>query len=193
MVRLAGLLLILLAALPVRAQFRPFADPTLWASASFGGIMWAQGVDLDDRDNIISNFSVTVASPRWMVQGGTQISGNFELFETDRDFATFRSAYAVGGPWTASGWFMAGAAVGPAVTWGIRERRLPAWCDVMLCERDERYERYLNLGLAGSVQGFARLDGRVWVGGETMVVLNPSSSHLASRAVIRVDLLRPDR
>jgi hypothetical protein len=60
---------------------------------------------------------------------------------------------------------------------------------ILILEND----RYLNLGLAGSVQGFVRLDGRLWVGAETMAVVNTSSTHLATRLALRVDLLRPDR
>ena len=90
---------------------------------------------------------------------------------------------------------MAGAAVGPALTWGTRVRTLPDECYDNFCTLAGRYEteRYLNPGLAGSVQGFVRLDGRVWVGGETMLVANVSSTYLATRFALRVDLLRPDR
>lgn len=109
---------------------------------------------------------------------------------------TFRTVYAMGGPWVGSRWFMAGAAVGPAVTWGTRERYAPpvpaeegGWVSYGAYEDDG----YLNPGLAGSLQGFVRLDGRVWVGGETMAVVNAASTHLATRLALRVDLRRPDR
>ena len=108
---------------------------------------------------------------------------------------TYQSLYLTVGRWGASEWFMAGASVGPALTVGKQVRRMEcldgAVCVAGAVEIEE--VPYLNLGLAGSVQGFVRLDGRVWIGAETMAIVNPSSSHLATRLAIRVDLLRPGR
>ncbi|MDX1531119.1 MAG: hypothetical protein R3362_06300, partial [Rhodothermales bacterium] len=136
------------------------------------------------------------ASPEWMVQGGAQVSNQFNpIFDWDEDErATYRSVYAAAGPWTSSPWFMAGAVAGPAVTWGTHGDR-PGTCGGGTCDGGGHYgeEPYLSLGLVGGVQGFVRLDGRVWLGGETMVVASPSNSHLASRIAVRVDLLRPGR
>lgn len=176
--RALGPLLLLLATLPARAQPSPFADPGVWTTLSIGGITWAQDVAPENRDNLMKSLSVNVAWSRWMAQGGIQSSRRLDFFEWgEREWATFRSVYAVAGPWTQSTWFMGGLAVGPVLTWGV----------------DESADSYFRPGLVGSVQGFARLDGRVWLGGETMAVLSPSSSHLASRLAIRIDLIRPDR
>lgn len=215
MARLLALACLLSVALPAQAQLRSFEDPALWVTTSFGAVPWTSAaLSSVDRDNVVTSLGVSVASPRWMVQAGAQISG---AVETEFDLAgildpisapgndreapvTYRTAYAIAGPWTTSEWFMAGAAVGPALTWGTRVRDASPclgfeggegeFCEaILILER----ERYLNLGLAGSLQGFVRLDGRVWLGGETMLVANLSSTHLATRVALRVDLLRPDR
>lgn len=141
-----------------------------------------------------------------MVKSGVQVSDHWGLFDDSPSSppsdmpvgssspVTYRSLYVTVGRRAASEWFMAGASAGPAVTWGTRvqHRECPAGrvCATVI-EIEEA--SYLNLGLAGSVQGFVRLGGRVWLGGETMAILSPSSSHLAQRLALRVDLLRPDR
>lgn len=216
MVRLLALAFFLSAALPAQAQLRSFEDPAVWVTTSFGAVPWTSAaLASTDRDNVVTSLGLSVASPRWMVQAGAQISS---AVETEFDLAgildpisapgndreapvTYRTVYAVAGPWTTSEWFMAGAAVGPSLTWGTRVRDASPCLDrenlgegffctpILVLER----ERYLNLGLAGSVQGFVRLDGRVWLGGETMLVANLSSTHLATRIAVRVDLLRPNR
>ncbi len=209
MTRLSGLIaLAVLWALPSFAQ-SPFPEPTVWVSASSGLFSWAPPA-LGDRDNVVHNVSVGAASGRWMAQGGLQISGSASPFskrallfddlfsgergdEVDGAPVSYRSLYAVGGPRAASRWFTASVAAGPAATWGTRQRNASTCegvCSLILILENERY---LNLGLASSVQGFVRLDGRLWVGGETMLVANPSSTHLATRLALRVDLLRPGR
>ena len=212
MIRFLGFALLLIIAFPAQAQLRAFDNPAVWLSTSFGFFPWTSSdLNVGERDNFIADISVGVASPKWMVQGGAQVSGYFDpVFagsplpslsgDADRMPITYRTAYAVAGPWTKSQWFMAGAAVGPALTWGtlVREIRSPP-CppDAELCLytpfSEYETERYLNPGLAGSVQGFVRLDGRLWIGGETMLVANTSSTHLATRFALRVDLLRPER
>lgn len=215
MARLLTFACLLVVCLPAQAQLRASDAPNVWATTSFGAVPWTSAaLRSTDRDNVVTSLAVTVASPRWMAQAGAQISGSVE---TEFDLAgildpisapgndreapvTYRTVYAVAGPWTTSEWFMAGAAVGPALTWGMRVRDASPclgfeggegeFCEAILVfER----ERYLNLGLAGSIQGFVRLDGRVWLGGETMLVANRSSTHLATRVALRIDLLRPDR
>jgi hypothetical protein len=204
-----GILLLLLCTLPASAQSL-LVDPTVWVSVSTGMFTWAPtDLNVGERDNVIHDFSVSVASPRWRVQSGAQISGYVnplgggripfstrEVVENEGSPVSYRTLYAIGGPWTTSRWFMAGAAVGPALTWGTRLRPEPSPChDATYCtlQLTSKSELYLNLGLVGSVQGFVRLDGRLWIGGETMAVVNRSSSHLATRFAVRVDLLRPDR
>ena len=211
MVRFFGFAWLLALALPAQAQLRAFDNPTVWVSTSLGFFPWTTSdLDVGERDNIITDLSVGVASSRWMVQGGAQVSGYIEPVEidlfpslsgdVDRMPVTYRTAYAIAGPLAKSTWFMAGAAVGPALSWGKLVREIqPPPCppaeELCMYVPFSRYEteRYLNPGLAGSVQGFVRLDGRVWLGGETMLVANASSTHLATRFVLRVDLLRPDR
>ena len=212
MMRLLGLLLLLTTSLPAQAQLRAFDDPTLWASASVGFYSWTADASSFNDDNITGNLSVSVASPRWMLQGGFQLVRSFELggpidpipalsSGSGGDDPSYHAIYAIGGPWTASEWFMAGIAVGPALTWGTRVREIPSpscppgdeFCIIDLPFLPGEREGYLSPGLAGSVQGFVRLDGRVWLGGETMLVANASSTHLAPRFAVRVDLLRPDR
>ncbi len=205
--------LIVLAALwaaPALAQ-SPFADPTVWVSASSGFVAWAPSAfEFGERDNVVSSFSVAAMSPRWLAQGGLQVSDYFNpVFPVDPFVSlsgsreregptTYRSLYAVAGPHASSRWFMGGIAAGPALTWGTRAATVPVcppgvetcvWAGPLLLES----ERYLNPGLAGSVQGFVRLDGRVWLGGETMLVANAASTHLTTRLALRVDLLRPGR
>ena len=108
---------------------------------------------------------------------------------------SFRTLYVLGGPWTASRWFMGGVAAGPALSWGRGDRFVPPTCtgDICTAYGGYREEGYVSPGLAASVQGFVRLDGRVWVGGETMAVANAAGPHVATRLALRVDLLRPGR
>lgn len=212
MQRFLAFALLALLALPTQAQFRGLDDSAVWVSSSAGFLPWTTSdLDAGERDNIITNLSVSAASPQWMAQAGAQISGHVNpLFDADpfpslsgdadRMPITYRTLYAVAGPWTQSRWFMAGAAIGPALSWGTLVRAFrPSPCppgdELCMYVPFPRYEteRYLNPGLAGSVQGFVRLDGRVWVGGETMLVANTSSTHLATRFALRVDLLRPSR
>lgn len=213
MARLLALAFLLSAALPAQAQLRAFADPTVSISAGSGFFSWTPAsAHASMRDNVVYNVSVSAASSNWMIQGGAQLSDDAHLNVVDiprtgyspdgaRDLAvTYRTLYAIGGPSMESEWVTAGAAIGPAVTWGTRLSEVlspPCPPEVEDCVRtlELRFDsdRYLSLGLAGSLQGFVRLDGRLWIGAETMAIVNPSSTHLAQRLALRVDLLRPDR
>ncbi len=202
---LTPLLLLVLLAAPLRAQ-SPLADPGVWVTLSTGRLVWAPqpAYFTESPDNLVSDLNVTAASRRWMARAGVQVSDYFpEGFPLPFPFgepqregaATYRTVYALGGPLAQSKWFMGGVAAGPAVTWGSRLRPVDTCGGASVCPAiliGER-ESYLDLGLAGSVQGFVRLGGRVWLGGETMAVVNPSSTHLATRVALRVDLLRPRR
>lgn len=191
------------------AQAQSFlSDPTVWVSVSYGALTWAPSeLEAHQRDNIAYNLSVSWVLGDWMLKSGLQVSDYWGLFGNSPsppssdmpagslNPVTYQSLYLTVGRWGASEWFMAGASVGPALTVGKQVRRMEcldgAVCVAGAVEIEE--VPYLNLGLAGSVQGFVRLDGRVWIGAETMAIVNPSSSHLATRLAIRVDLLRPGR
>ena len=229
MARLLALACLTSVVLPVQAQSfltNEFSDPTVWVSTS-SGMIWVPASSYR-QDVLAHDFSASMASSRWVLHGGVQVSDQLEL---NLDFSgmsfgraapvpdpepevaargsvaresleygpyevlTYRTVYAMGGPFATSRWFMAGAAAGPAITWGTREREVRAPCPPgnYCTSRSRERDGYINPGLAGSAQGFVRLDGRVWLGGETMAVVNLSSTHIATRLALRVDLLRPDR
>lgn len=169
MIRVLGLALLLLLGARASAQSL-IDDPAVWGAASTGVITWAPSESREyfGQDELASAFSVILASSPWIVKGGLQISdhldfnidfGNFNLdggrstagadpVPTYEPFEpiTFRSAYALGGPFATSRWFMAGVAVGPALTWGARERDVYRPCgEEEFCTVRRNTERDDNL------------------------------------------------